>query len=120
MDLIRSKKPSLIEVLSTDSSFILQHVQSKRLITPREYNSLYSQCQNGEKTIIELLDKLMNKSDEHCHNFISLLGEKEILDNFPRLRVLLSAQQGAPKEEVPQLPATGSLLTHIRLHCHRI
>ncbi|XP_062373971.1 caspase 20, apoptosis-related cysteine peptidase [Sardina pilchardus] len=106
MDFIRSNKTTLIDLLSTDASFILQHVQRKNLITPREYRNLHGMSQNGEKTIIELLDKLMNKNDEYCINFISLLREREIVDTFPSLKELLNAQENVPRQEVAQLPAT--------------
>ncbi|KAG5267697.1 hypothetical protein AALO_G00224640 [Alosa alosa] len=102
MDSIRSKKTTLIDILSTDASFILQHVQRENLITGREYKNLYSMSQNGEKTTIELLDKMMNKGDDHCKRFISMLRESEIVGTFPALKELLNPQENVPHQEIAQ------------------
>ncbi|KAL2102775.1 hypothetical protein ACEWY4_001943 [Coilia grayii] len=61
--------------------------------------------QNGETAATEMLDKLMNKGDQHCKKFISLLNEKEILNTFPPLEGLLPLQQVAPHQGAAQAPA---------------
>ncbi|XP_063074207.1 caspase-10-like [Engraulis encrasicolus] len=103
---IRSNKPKLIKVLCTDASFILQHVEGKELITEREYNNLIPNSDTrGEKVTIDLLDKLMNKGDQHCKEFIALLGEDETLQTFPALKEILPPPT-APQQVAVRTPGT--------------
>jgi len=106
MNFIRSNKPELIEAICTDASFVLQRVEKKKLITRREYTILSQKIdQDVEKGTIGLLDKLMNKDDQHCKEFISILGEDETLKTFPGLgKVLCPAM--APQQVAVRTPAT--------------
>ncbi|KAL0966357.1 hypothetical protein UPYG_G00294310 [Umbra pygmaea] len=86
METIKNNKTLIMDILSADSSYILQHVEQRRLITRREYNNLHIPNQSNEKTIINLLDKLMGKDDKTCKDFLALLEKQDIVETFPRLR----------------------------------
>ncbi|XP_063074209.1 caspase 20, apoptosis-related cysteine peptidase [Engraulis encrasicolus] len=86
MNFIRSNKPDLIEVICTDTSFFLQRVEKTQLIVRREYTKLKANIDRDlEKGTIDLLDKLIDKGDETCNKFISLLKEDDTLQTFPAL-----------------------------------
>ncbi|XP_030637669.1 caspase 20, apoptosis-related cysteine peptidase [Chanos chanos] len=104
MEILRDNKTALIEILSTDAEFLLQHVDKKKLLTPREYRNLKSNSANGEKTAIDLLDKLRGKGPDSCCEFVNLLKEDEIQDTFPELKRVLSAQPPTATPE-PQGPS---------------
>lgn len=78
-------KVFLIDTLTVEADFILQNVQQAKLITPRDYRNL-SDIPEREKKIINLLDKLMGKGEETCRQFIDLLKQDCILENFPTLK----------------------------------
>ncbi|KAL0966356.1 hypothetical protein UPYG_G00294290 [Umbra pygmaea] len=86
METLRKNKILIIGILSEESSYILQHVEQRSLITRREYNNLHNSTQSNENTIINLLDKLMGKDDKTCKDFLALLEEQDIVKTFPRLR----------------------------------
>ncbi|XP_077055492.1 caspase 20, apoptosis-related cysteine peptidase isoform X2 [Siphateles boraxobius] len=78
-------KVFLIETLSEEAEFILQHVHQANLITLREYKNL-TDISEREKRVINLLDKLMGKGEETCRNFIDLLRNDSILEICPTLK----------------------------------
>lgn len=82
---IQQNKVFLIDTLTVEAEFILQHVHEAKLITQRDYNNL-SDIPKREKRVIELLDKLMGKGNETCRQFIDLLRQDSILESFPALK----------------------------------
>lgn len=78
-------KVFLIDTLSEDADFILQHVHQANLITHREYMNLKDISERQNK-VINLLDKLIGKGEERCRNFIDLLRQDSILEGFPKLK----------------------------------
>ncbi|KAK7155025.1 hypothetical protein R3I93_009848 [Phoxinus phoxinus] len=78
-------KVFLIETLSVDAGHILQAVHQASLITQRDYMNL-KDISEREKTVIDLIDKLMGKGEETCRKFIDLLRGNIILDAFPTLK----------------------------------
>ncbi|XP_018581466.1 caspase-8-like [Scleropages formosus] len=88
MNDIRKRKLSLIEVLMSDPGYLLQHLQADSLITQREYHNIRSVQQSSEKTVIDILDKIMNKGEDICRRFLALLQKADILETFPGLKEL--------------------------------
>ncbi|XP_061083023.1 caspase-8-like isoform X2 [Conger conger] len=91
MQEIRKRKIPLTEALMSDPDYILQHVQQGALITPREYSNMRSIQRSNEGRVIDLLDKVMDKGEDTCQRFLTLLQEPEVQDTFPRLKKLCSA-----------------------------
>ncbi|XP_030636228.1 NACHT, LRR and PYD domains-containing protein 12-like [Chanos chanos] len=100
MQTLREKKTTLTQILSADISFVLQHVQEKQLITDREYTNLNVPSHSREQISVNLLDILMNKGEETCQKFISLLKEPVIVNQFPRLKDLFPIESA----ELRQVP----------------
>lgn len=82
---IQQNKVFLIDTLSVEAEIILQYVQQAKLITQRDYRNL-SDIPERERKVINLLDKLMGKGEETCRQFIDLLRQDCILENFPTLK----------------------------------
>ncbi|MCJ8732797.1 hypothetical protein PDJAM_G00215400 [Pangasius djambal] len=84
MDIITGKKVKLIEWLCGEES-ILQHVQSRKLITLNEYMKVKS-IQDPIAKVTELLDLILGKGDSVCIAFLELLKEDEVNESRPELR----------------------------------
>uniref|UniRef100_A0A3B3V294 Caspase 20, apoptosis-related cysteine peptidase n=1 Tax=Poecilia latipinna TaxID=48699 RepID=A0A3B3V294_9TELE len=87
---MKRNKTKLIEVLCGDYRFILNKVQEKKLITSREYNNLKSINREDveehvEGHVIELVDKIMNKGEKTCQNFLELLQTDDVAETYPDL-----------------------------------
>ncbi|XP_037314188.2 caspase-8-like [Pungitius pungitius] len=85
---VRSKKTAIHEALCADYLLILNKVHEKELITSREYTNLKS-IKHGtvEVHVVELVDKLLNKGEDTCKAFLSLLQtDDEIHLTYPTLR----------------------------------
>ncbi|XP_024271953.1 caspase-8-like isoform X1 [Oncorhynchus tshawytscha] len=90
MQMLREKKTLLTEILSADSSYILQHVQQEEIVTNRDYNNLNIPNQSDEKTVVNLLDKVMNKGDTKSYELVNLLQKPHIIKNYPRLEEIFN------------------------------
>uniref|UniRef100_A0A3P9DL97 Caspase-8 n=1 Tax=Maylandia zebra TaxID=106582 RepID=A0A3P9DL97_9CICH len=87
---IRSNKTAIHEILSGDYRLILNKVYENKLITQREYNNLKSiNSANVETHVNDLVDKIMNKGEDKCKDFLNLLQtDGAIKETFPQLASL--------------------------------
>uniref|UniRef100_A0A3P9BX25 CARD domain-containing protein n=1 Tax=Maylandia zebra TaxID=106582 RepID=A0A3P9BX25_9CICH len=87
---IRSNKTAIHEILSGDSRLILNKVYENKLITQWEYKNLKRiNNVNMETHVSELVDKIMNKGEDKCKDFLNLLQtDGAIEDTFPLLASL--------------------------------
>ncbi|XP_061791212.1 caspase-8-like isoform X2 [Nerophis lumbriciformis] len=87
-DTTRNRKIFLQTTLCGDYRLILNKVLENKLVTTREYNNLKSICkENVEGHVVELVDKIINKGEDTCQAFLSLLQTDEDLQTtFPELR----------------------------------
>ncbi|KAJ8252904.1 hypothetical protein GJAV_G00206850 [Gymnothorax javanicus] len=90
MQEIRKRKIPLTETLMSDPEYILQHVQQRELITRREYNNIRTIQKSNEGRVIDLLDKVMDKGEDTCQSFLTLLQQPEVQDTFPPLKKFCS------------------------------
>ncbi|XP_030636215.1 uncharacterized protein LOC115817110 [Chanos chanos] len=98
MDFILKNKTILAEILSAATSFILQHVQQKKLISDHDYYELKGLSENPNKMTAELLDKLRARGQDTREKFTDLLKEEFIWEQYPRLRELFPPE---PTDSVP-------------------
>ena len=91
-DTLRNNKTAIQATLSGDQKLILNKVYEKKLITKREYNNLKSiNKEDAEGHVIELVDKMMNKGEETCQDFLNLLQtDDDIKDTYPELENILN------------------------------
>ncbi|XP_059201351.1 caspase-3-like [Centropristis striata] len=84
-DTVRRNKTTLQTILCGDHIFILNQVLEKKLITDREYTKLKSTQPDVETKIVELVDRIMNKGEERCRDFLDLLQTDDIKETYPEL-----------------------------------
>uniref|UniRef100_A0A3P9BZH9 Caspase-8 n=1 Tax=Maylandia zebra TaxID=106582 RepID=A0A3P9BZH9_9CICH len=79
-----------LHILSGDYRLILNKVYENNLITQREYNNLKSiNNANAETYVNDLVDKIMNKGEDKCKDFLNLLQtDGAIKETFPQLASL--------------------------------
>lgn len=87
-DIVRSNKTVIVDTLCGDHKLILTKVHEKNLITGREYNNLKSiNKEDAEGHVIGLVDKIMNKGEDHCQDFLDLLQtDEDIKATYPQLK----------------------------------
>ncbi|XP_061588994.1 caspase-8-like [Cololabis saira] len=114
-DTLRDKKIDIQNTLVGDYPLILNKVLVKKLITPRDYNNL-KRIPNVtvEGHVIELVDKIYNRGESCCRNFLDLLQrDDDIKSAFPELelkRMRTSSPLPAP------VPVSGPTDGEDRLH----
>lgn len=86
-DTVRRNKTAIQMTLSGDHRLILNKVHENNLITVREYNNLKSiNKEDVEGHVIELVDKMINKGEDTCQAFLSLLQtDEDIKTTYPEL-----------------------------------
>lgn len=87
-DTVRCNKTAIQATLSGDHRLILNKVLENKLITSREYNNLKSiNKADVEEHVIELVDKILNKGEDTCRAFLSLLQmDEDIKTTYLELR----------------------------------
>lgn len=94
-DTLRSNKTAILSTLCADQRLILNKVHENRLITIREYNNLKSiNKEDVEGHVVELLDKILNKGETVCQDFLKILQtDEEIKSTFPELKQQLQLEE---------------------------
>ncbi|XP_029380728.1 caspase-8-like [Echeneis naucrates] len=89
---LKRNKPDIVSTLTGDYLFILNKVSAKDLITQREYNNLKSiNNVNVEGHVVELVDKIVNKGEDTCKEFLNLLqADEEVQTTFPEMKYKLN------------------------------
>ncbi|KAK5861449.1 hypothetical protein PBY51_022845 [Eleginops maclovinus] len=85
--MIITNKLGLIDCLSADSSFILQNVHEKQIVTDRQYLILKDLSQQ-EETVIKLIDQVIRKDENSCSLFLEVLKQPDVLMTYPKLKEL--------------------------------
>ncbi|XP_062862652.1 uncharacterized protein si:dkey-10c21.1 [Trichomycterus rosablanca] len=84
MEIIKANKPKLIRWLRGDE-LILQHVQSRNLITANEYDMVNSIPDPSQKTT-KILDLMLGKGDGICRAFLEMLKDDDVNESSPELK----------------------------------
>ncbi|XP_072539794.1 caspase-8-like [Salminus brasiliensis] len=101
MQTLRNKKVFLIDTLAADSSYVLQYAEQNEVITRREYNNLNHPNHTQEAIITNLLDKVMNKGDGKCLEFLNLLKHEKLQETFPELQCHFRPVPPQPHQDNP-------------------
>ncbi|KAJ3585984.1 hypothetical protein NHX12_012386 [Muraenolepis orangiensis] len=88
-ELLRSLRPKLIDILSADPEFVLQHAHSLHLVTHNGYQRVKPQVIPTEK-VTTLLDLVYERGPEAVHGLLELLKGDLCQENFPKLSFLKS------------------------------
>lgn len=108
-DTVRRNKTAIHTSLCADYRLILNKVHESNLITGREYNNLKSiNKEDAEGHVVELVDKILNKGEDTCRAFLSLLDtDEDIKSTYPELKNI-------------QLNTTGLLRKPVQDTCPRM
>ncbi|XP_058868265.1 up-regulator of cell proliferation-like [Acipenser ruthenus] len=85
---LRKQKATLIAVLITDPSHVLQHAHSKELIPDRTYFKIKEKEDPSEK-IVDLVDYIISSSSDKAQEFLDLLSS--LRRDYPNLPVELES-----------------------------
>lgn len=86
--LLRGLKPALIDALSADSDYVLQHADSLSLLSLAEYRRVKALADPSEKTR-DLLDCVIQKGRDPAEIFLGFLKTADAKETFPKLSAIL-------------------------------
>lgn len=89
--LLRSQKAKLIEVLSGDADFVLQHADSRRLLSAHGYQQVKA-CRTAAEKVTDLLDHIIQRGPEAAQGLLELLRDEALQETFPRLSFVKDLQ----------------------------
>lgn len=91
IQLLRSQKAKLIEILSGDADFVLQHADSCCLLSPHGYRQVKA-CLNPSEKVRDLLDHVIQRGPEAARGLLELLNDKDLQETFPKLHFMKDVQ----------------------------
>ncbi|XP_061590939.1 uncharacterized protein zgc:174906 [Cololabis saira] len=95
VQLLRRQKAKLIEILSADADFVLQHADARRLLSPPGYERIKS-CRVPSEKVTELLDHVIQRGPKEAKGLFDLLKEHDMQEAFPRLSYAKDLQVQPP------------------------
>ncbi|KAM6929368.1 uncharacterized protein PEZ65_008639 isoform 2-T3 [Lycodopsis pacificus] len=105
IQLLRSQKVKLIEILRADADFVLQHADSRCLLSLYDYERVKA-CRVPSEKVTDLLDHIIQRGPEAARDLLELLNDKALQDTFPMLRFIkdvqvntLSSGKGKPSQK---------------------
>ncbi|XP_034000817.1 uncharacterized protein zgc:174906 isoform X2 [Trematomus bernacchii] len=84
IQLLRSLKVKLIEILSADADFVLQHADSRCLLSVHGYQQVKA-CRFPSEKVTDLLDLIIQRGPEAARGLLKLLNEHALQETFPML-----------------------------------
>lgn len=91
IQLLRSQKAKLIEILSADADFVLQHADSRCLLSPHGYHQVKA-CRIPSEKVTDLLDHIIQRGPEAAQGLLELLNNQALQETFPMLRFIKDLQ----------------------------
>lgn len=91
IQLLRSQKTRLIEILSADADFVLQHADSRCLLSLHGYQQVKA-CRIQSEKVTDLLDQIIQRGPEAARGLLELLNDKALQETFPMLRFMKDLQ----------------------------
>nr|XP_057941597.1 uncharacterized protein LOC131137530 isoform X1 [Doryrhamphus excisus]XP_057941598.1 uncharacterized protein LOC131137530 isoform X1 [Doryrhamphus excisus]XP_057941599.1 uncharacterized protein LOC131137530 isoform X1 [Doryrhamphus excisus]XP_057941600.1 uncharacterized protein LOC131137530 isoform X1 [Doryrhamphus excisus]XP_057941601.1 uncharacterized protein LOC131137530 isoform X1 [Doryrhamphus excisus] len=88
---LRSQKVKLIDILSADADFVLQHADSCSLLSSSGYEQVKA-CRIPSEKVTELLDHIIQRGPVSAQGLLELLKEPPLQETFPMLYVLKDLQ----------------------------
>ena len=82
--LLRSHKARLIQILSGGADFVLQHADSRFLLSTQGYEEVNA-CSVPSVKVKKLLDHIIQRGPEAAQGLLQLLKEKALQEAFPML-----------------------------------
>lgn len=90
--LLRTLKAQLIDILGADADFVLQHADSRSLLSTHGYQQVKS-CRTPTEKVTDLLDHIIQRGPEAAQSFLELLRDEDLQKTFPRLAFVNEFQE---------------------------
>ncbi|KAK7884276.1 hypothetical protein WMY93_027399 [Mugilogobius chulae] len=87
--LLRRIKAQLISILSGQADFVLQHADSRSLLSPQGYRQIKS-CRIPDEKMRDLLDHIIERGPRAAQGLLELLQGQELQETFPKLKFIKS------------------------------
>lgn len=84
IQLLRSHKIKLIEILSADADFVLQHADARSLLSLHGYQQVKS-CRVPSEKVTDLLDHIIQRGPKAAQGLLELLRDQALQETFPML-----------------------------------
>ncbi|XP_037337075.2 uncharacterized protein zgc:174906 [Pungitius pungitius] len=110
IQLLRSQKAKLIEILSADAEFVLQHADSSLLLSDSGYQQVKARTVPREK-VTDLLDHIIQRGPAAAQGLLELLKGKEMQETFPMLCFIKDVQAITPSTGGPK--PVPSIVPHV-------
>lgn len=98
--LLRRHKAKLIYILSADADTVLQHADSRSLLSRHGYQQVKA-CRIPSEKVTELLDHIIQRGPEAVKGLLELLKEEALQETFPMLSFFKNLHVNSPSEETP-------------------
>ncbi|XP_035813602.2 uncharacterized protein zgc:174906 [Amphiprion ocellaris] len=112
IQLLRSQKTKLIEILSADADFVLQHADARRLLSLRGYQQVKS-CRVPSEKVTDLLDHIIQRGPEAAQGLLELLKDQALQETFPMLCFINDLQVNSLSSETSRKRKQGAELQDI-------
>lgn len=91
IQLLRSLKVKLVEILSADADFVLQYADSRCLMSVPGYQRVKA-CRVPSEKVTDLLDHIIERGPEAARGLLELLKDQALQETFPMLRFIKDVQ----------------------------
>ncbi|XP_054465012.1 uncharacterized protein zgc:174906 [Anoplopoma fimbria] len=95
IQLLRSQKVKLIEILSADADFVLQHADSSSLLSAQGYQRVKT-CRVPSEKVTDLLDHIIQRGAKAARGLLELLNSQALQETFPMLCFIKDVQVNTP------------------------
>ncbi|XP_068198919.1 uncharacterized protein zgc:174906 [Antennarius striatus] len=94
IQLLRSQKAKLIDILRGDPDYVLQHADSRGLLSLHGYQQVKS-CRIPSEKVTDLLDHVIQRGPEAAQGLLELLSEPDLQEAFPLLDFIMDLKVNA-------------------------
>lgn len=91
IQILRTQKAKLIEILSADADFVLQHADSRSLLSRCGYQQVKA-CHIPSEKVRDLLDIIIQRGPKAAQGLLELLKDQALQETFPMLSYVKDLQ----------------------------
>uniref|UniRef100_A0A8C9RAK1 Zgc:174906 n=1 Tax=Scleropages formosus TaxID=113540 RepID=A0A8C9RAK1_SCLFO len=116
--LLRTLKATLIDALSADPDFVLQHADSRSLLTVAQYQHIKVIADPSQK-VCDLLDCVIQRGSGCSKKLLKLLKEEKIQETYPKLGFLKKFKRKRERNLEPESPIKQNCVNRAELVTER-
>nr|XP_019951982.1 PREDICTED: uncharacterized protein LOC109635307 [Paralichthys olivaceus] len=115
IQLLRSLKVKLIDILRSDPDFVLQHAHSCCLLSDQGYQRVKA-CRIPSEKVTDLLDHIIQRGPDAARELLELLKEPALQETFPLLSFVKTLPVSTPERKKRQAPETQETIPFKKIH----